>query len=214
MQIKLDKKFSTIMAKAETPSEKFKKAVELIIERRLARNKREIVNALNWDETAMSNALSGRCPVPEAILEKLYKIYPLDKTSGNMVNEPGVKYGALPVNVGDKNIMYVPMVNQYAYAGYMRGYTDAEYIDSLPKMPWIADREYKGDYFTFEVRGDSMDDGSRDSYMEGDLLLCREISRDHWVQSKLHIKKWDFVIVHKTDGILVKRIVEHNVDRG
>jgi phage repressor protein C with HTH and peptisase S24 domain len=202
------------MGKTESTNEKFKQAVALILEHRLARNKREIVSALNWDETAMSNALSGRRPVPDVVFEKLYKIYALDKNNVQVVNEPAARYNAHPLNLGDKSIMYVPMVNQYAYAGYMRGYTDAEYIDSLPKMPWIVDREYKGEYFTFEVRGDSMDDGTRDSYVEGDLLLCREISRSHWVQSKLHIKKWDFVIVHKTDGILVKRIVEHNVDKG
>ena len=130
------------MAKTESQTEKFKKAVALIIERRFARNKREIVTALDWDETAMSNALSGRRPVPDPIFEKLYKIYKLDKTNTynqNELNEPETKYNkrreAEPLNLGDKNIMYVPMVNQYAYAGYMRGYSDAEYIDSLPKMP-------------------------------------------------------------------------------
>lgn len=30
----------------------------------------------------------------------------------------------------------------------------------------------------------------------------------------MHIKKWYFVIVHKTDGILVKEIIDHNPDTG
>ena len=58
-----------------------------------------------------------------------------------------------------------------------------------------------------------MNDGTEDSYLEGDRLLCREIKRELWIDSKLHIRKWDFVIVHK-EGVLIKRIVEHNVENG
>lgn len=212
------------MSRAENQSDKFVKAVNLLLEKRLARNKREIVAALNWDETAMSNVINGRRTVPEAIYEKLFKVYKLDNNGqpaatgeagyGFAVNESPGRYEAVPLNPGDMKLMYVPLVNQYAYAGYLRGYSDASYIGSLPKMPWVVDREYKGDYFAFEVRGDSMDNGTSESYKEGDLLLCREISRNLWVNSKLHIKKWDFVIVHKTEGILIKRITAHDVARG
>ena len=135
-----------------------------------------------------------------------------------MVAEPKVPYGAKSnanlLNNADLKIMEVPLVNQYAYAGYLRGFADAEFVENLPKMPWLVNKEYKGNYLAFEVRGDSMDDNSRESYIEGDMLLCREIGHDKWAQSKLHIKKWDFVIVHKTEGILVKRILDHNVNTG
>ena len=76
------------------------------------------------------------------------------------------------------------------------------------------DREYKGNYLTFEVVGDSMEcDSPRESILEGDLLLGREVRNEYWT-SKLHIHKWDFIIVHKTEGILVKRIIEHDVSSG
>ncbi|MFN8286637.1 MAG: S24 family peptidase [Chitinophagales bacterium] len=110
-------------------------------------------------------------------------------------------------------LMDVPIVNQYAYAGYLRGYSDEEYLENLPKLPWLVDKEYKGVYRIFEVRGDSMDDGSSDSYLEGDKVLARQISKDHW-KSKLHIKKWDFVLVHKTEGIMIKKITEHQIENG
>ena len=108
------------------------------------------------------------------------------------------------------HIIYVPLVNQYAHAGYLCGYADTEYIESLPKIPFIIDQEAKGHYIAFEVKGDSMDDGTDEAYKEGDRLLCREIQRNLWRDSKLHIRKWDFVIVHK-EGVLVKRIVDHDV---
>lgn len=118
---------------------------------------------------------------------------------------------AMPINAD--HILNVPLVNQYAYAGYLCGYADKEYMESLPSIPFITDQEGHGSYVAFEVRGDSMNDGTEDSYLEGDRLLCREIQRHLWASSKLHIRKWDFVIVH-TEGVLVKRITDHDVERG
>lgn len=111
-----------------------------------------------------------------------------------------------------EHIVFAPLVSQYAYAGYLSGYADDEYIESLPVVPFFADHEAKGNYVAFEVRGDSMDNGTDEGYMEGDRLLGREIPPDLWVSSKLHIRKWDFIIVH-TEGILIKRIIAHDVDK-
>lgn len=115
--------------------------------------------------------------------------------------------------INNPNIIMIPLVSQYAYAGYMHGYSDADYIETLPKIPVFVDHELKGEYQAFEVRGDSMDDGTRESICQGDKLICRQIKQCLW-QYKLHMKKWNFVIVHKTEGILVKRIIEHKTDTG
>lgn len=108
-------------------------------------------------------------------------------------------------------IMNVPLVNQYAYAGYLSGYQDASYLSQLPTLPFIVDHEAQGNYVAFEVKGDSMNDGTEESYIEGDRLLCREIPQHLWCGTKLHIRKWDFIIVH-SEGILVKRIIDHDVE--
>lgn len=116
--------------------------------------------------------------------------------------------------ITEGGIMMIPLVNQYAHAGYMAGYADTEYIETLPKIPWIIDHDYKGKYVSFEVRGDSMDDGLKHSYEQGDILLCREVYQEYW-KSKLHIRQWDaFVIVHRTDGIVIKQIINHDVENG
>lgn len=120
---------------------------------------------------------------------------------------------AIPVDFTEMSVMYVPLVNQYAQAGYLSGFADDEYVGDLPKVPWANDVENKGDYICFEVRGESMDNGSHESYLEGDILLCRNVRQDFWM-SKLHINKWDFVIVHKEKGVLVKRIIDHDVEKG
>lgn len=120
---------------------------------------------------------------------------------------------AIPVDFKLMSTMHVPFVNQYAYGGYLSGFGDQEYLENLPTLPWSNDQEHKGDYLCFEVKGDSMDDGSWQSILEGDILLCRNIRKDYW-KSKLHIHKWDFVIVHQEKGIIVKRIIKHDVDAG
>jgi phage repressor protein C with HTH and peptisase S24 domain len=129
----------------------------------------------------------------------------------SMVEEP--RSELRQVNLAEKTIMYVPLVNKYAYAGYLSGFGDAEYIGSLPAIPMIADREGRGNYVAFEVKGDSMDDGTRNSYEQGDIIICRQIAPHHW-QSKLHIHKYDFVVVHRTDGVLLKKIVAHDTAAG
>ena len=126
---------------------------------------------------------------------------------GSMLNaEPNAQPFTPHTRVG------VPLVSQYAYAGYLGGYGDPEYVGALPTIDFTPDREMTGNYMAFEVRGDSMDDGSKESYVEGEIVICREVEPDYWKDSRLFINKRDFVIVHR-EGILIKRITEHDVER-
>lgn len=142
--------------------------------------------------------------IPETKSELLHNIL-----NGNSVKKIEVSY----LNADTSSIMYVPLVAQYAYAGYLGGYADEEFVESLPKIPFVLDKEYKGQYLCFEVKGDSMECENEESIPEGSILLCRNVRQEYW-KSKLHINKWDFVIVHRTDGILVKRIINHDVEKG
>lgn len=113
----------------------------------------------------------------------------------------------------DINYINVPFVPVHAHAGYTAGYGDKEYIEELPTIPVIVDRNYKGKYRVFEVEGDSMDNGSRNALYDGDKILCREVKPDLW-KSKLHFHDWFFVIVCKNDGITVKQIIDHQIEDG
>ena len=128
---------------------------------------------------------------------------------GNMLTDATSLDEASPID--EPIILRVPLVSQYAQAGYLCGYADAAYMATLPTIPYIVDHEAQGHYVAFEVKGDSMNDGTEDAILEGDRLLCREVMPHLWADSKLHIRKWDFVIVH-TEGILVKRIINHDVE--
>jgi phage repressor protein C with HTH and peptisase S24 domain len=143
------------------------------------------------------------------VIEKLVKY----EMFSDKVSEPPQQYQNLePPN--DSSIMKVPLVHQYAYAGYLSGYSDDDYISDLPTVPFVVESKvYRGNYMAFEVRGDSMDNRSIESYPEHSIVMGREISKSHW-QSKLHISQWDFIIVHETEGVLLKRIINHDVERG
>ena len=119
-----------------------------------------------------------------------------------------IESNAVPF-VPERHVL-VPVVSSYAYAGYLTGYADPEYMEALPTIDFTPEHEMHGNYVAFEVRGDSMDDGSKESYINGELVICREVERSLWQDCKLHINRRDFVIVHQ-EGILIKRIIEHDV---
>ena len=204
----------------------FNDAVIRLKAKKLIRRDVELAEQLGYSKSMISEYINNRKQVSEALLRRLYEVFPeaREQSSGkkakvSQVAEPYVKYKAAKrdegviLDLGDSLVMHVPLVNKYAYAGYLSGYGDAEYIDRLPRVPFAVDKEHKGNYIAIEVKGESMNDGTRAGYIEGDILLCREVPAHHW-QSKLHIKKWDFVIVTKTDGILIKKITKHNTTTG
>lgn len=108
----------------------------------------------------------------------------------------------------------VPIVPVYAYASFLHGHDDTEYMDSLPTMSVILDRKYgKDGFLIFEVKGNSMNDGTNRSLLDGDKILVKELDSD-CCRTKLKTDDGFFVIIHRTDGVVVKQIVEHKVEEG
>jgi len=157
---------------------------------------------INWEQSEVVSEQKVK------LIRSILSDYDLKEgKSENHVKEPEAIW------VNHSRYMMVPLVMHRAQAGFLSGYADEEYYEELPKVPFEVDREYKGRYLCFEVSGDSMDNNTPESLLEGDILLCREVQKHHW-RNKLHINQWDFVLVHKDEGILVKRIIEHNTETG
>lgn len=113
-----------------------------------------------------------------------------------------------------ESIKLVPLVGHRATAGFLSGWGDDNYLEELPKIPWEVDKEYKGNYLCFEVEGDSMNNSNpTEAILDKDILLCREVQKHHW-KNKIHINSWDFVIAHREKGIVVKRIIKHDIEKG
>lgn len=181
---------------------------------RISKEKRisipELATKTGVSKQMMYQYVKNQSAPGKEILDNICKILEVSEAEirGLVVKDTGLKYNGVHLLV---NEMEVPLVNQYAYAGYPSGYSDHEYINGLDRITWQVEREGRGNYMCFEVRGDSMDDGSRDSLLPGDIVLAREIQRHLW-NGKFHMRRYKkFVIVHKTDGILIKEIKDHDL---
>jgi len=198
-------------------SERIKLVIRWLIGQGVANNQEDIGKLLGYkNKSSFSQVVNCKVELPKDFIdrlcslnEKLNKVW-IETGIGQMVPETSIDEALI---IENPNIIMIPLVSQYAYAGYLSGFSDMEYIEALPKVPMFVDHESKGNYVAFEVRGDSMEEESKDGIFAGDRLYCREIKADLW-NYKLHINQWDFVIVHRSEGILIKRIIEHNIDTG
>lgn len=162
--------------------------------------------------TQIYDLLTGKTKrISEDICQKILSVYPQYNRAWILSGEgEQIQHRKDEVTLKIMEFENFPFVSQKAYAGYLSGWADNEYVESLPTVAFPVDHTPLGKYLVFEVKGDSMNDGTYDSYLDGDLLLCREVRMDLWKDSKLHFEKWDFVIVHD-EGVIVKRITGHDV---
>lgn len=177
--------------------------------------------ALGFSDSQKVNRLfkidprNGKYPTPSIdILNLISNKFDISlswlQNGGSEEAKRNTTHEATPKTISE--FVQVPLVPIRAKAGYLVGYGDDVYIQTLPTVPVITDRTFHGKYRCFEVEGDSMDDGTRNAICDRDVILGREVGRQLWT-CKLHYKDWLFVIVHR-EGILIKQIVDHKVNEG
>lgn len=200
---------------ANAATQKFIADIEALRKAGVVRFDSEIVERIGVQKSNFSAIMNGKRNAPEDMLKAFYKAYKKELADNKLSNPKSTaQANAILLDAQDYQVMMVPLVNKYAYAGYQSGYGDDEYIDALPRVPFMVDKQHRGTYCAFEVKGDSMDNGLIGSYKEGYIVLGREIPKNMW-RDKLHIKKWrTFIVVTKTDGILIKQISKHDTVRG
>lgn len=177
---------------------------------------------LDLTDAELTNIRTGKIKVPILKVININKKYPEINTSYITVNQGEILNRVIDYNnitdrlpQGDlKEKTYpsqiqVRFVSTKAQAGWSEGYYNDEYLDDMPIITIEADEPYRGNYLAFEVSGDSMEP----DYISGDIVICREVQRHLW-QSQLHIKDYDFVIAHATNGIMLKEIIKHDVEKG
>ncbi|WP_431132998.1 XRE family transcriptional regulator [Psychroserpens mesophilus] len=97
---------------------------------------------------------------------------------------------------GNENVVFV---STKARAGYLSGYGDVDYIESLPsfKMPLLTN----GTFRCFEVQGNSM----VQTFYDGDLVFGK------YVEAISDIKDNEvYVVVSKNDGVVLKRLIHQS----
>ena len=102
-------------------------------------------------------------------------------------------------NSGNDNIIYVPVK---ARAGYLLGYGDAEFMETLPtfRLPGLNNATYR----MFEVEGPSM----APNVLNGDRII------GEWIDELDKIRDNRVYVVVHAGGVAVKRVVNRLKERG
>lgn len=117
-------------------------------------------------------------------------------------------------NVGGKYRMVVRLVPFAAYGKFANECDSLEPDkDSWEEESFETDTIVHGKYLAFEVKGDSMDDGSRGSFEEGDRILVRELDKIHWTEG-LRYKDYPFWVVVFDSSVLIKQIINQDINKG
>ena len=119
---------------------------------------------------------------------------------------------------GSRTIQTLPIIPIEAQAGIGKGFLydkdpsqDPEDVyDAFDTMEVVLERAVSDRYKLFRVKGDSMDDDSKRSVCEGDIVLCREVYPEDWQYGLINTKYPYVVIVIEEEGILIKELIKHS----
>ena len=117
--------------------------------------------------------------------------YPLDK----IMKLPDNRI-VLPVNVDSAGENMIEIIPHKAQMGYLSGYTDPEYIESLQNisLPFLRNGKYRA----FPSSGDSMPPYGEGTYIVGKYLESLADLK----------KKKTYIFITRNEGIVYKRLVE------
>ena len=137
-------------------------------------------------------------------VEEIVKSGEKDALLRSMFNDGNGSYISIPRIItvdrsGDDNIVYVPVK---ARAGYLNGYGDAEFMETLPtfRLPGLSNSTYR----MFEVEGPSM----APNVLHGDRII------GEWVEGLDKIRDNRVHVVVHTGGVAVKRVINRIAERG
>ncbi|MFD2521619.1 XRE family transcriptional regulator [Emticicia soli] len=116
--------------------------------------------------------------------------------------EIGGKRVLFPIVVDKEGNDLIELVPVKASAGYLTGYNNPEFIQSLPRisLPYIANGKYRG----FPIIGDSMPPLEKGAFVIGKYLENLSEIKDGKT----------YIILTQNDGLVYKRIHQFNISDG
>lgn len=173
---------------------------------------REFTDAIGVSESYIRNISKS---ISAEKLMRISQLFPdlnpdwLLTGEGSMLLSDNPKTTAVPIDAPE--VVYLPVVPHSARAGTLGEYEQLFADDYSRRQPVIVTRQMHGRYICFQIEGDSMEPTLR----HGDVVMARHIDRDLYKDSKLHLRSWSvWIIVTRTDGILIKEIADHDVKGG
>lgn len=118
------------------------------------------------------------------------------------INPQWLMFGTGEMITDTSNINLAPLVGQRDYRDYAKD-TGDKFLSTLKVIPCNLPKD--ADTVAFEVAGDAMDNGTYESYLNGDVVICREVIDEQTTERD------DYVVVTK-DNVLIRRI--RKTDKG
>lgn len=177
----------------------------LRILRKIKQASQEVVaDELNIPRSRFASYEEGRAEPPYSMLIKLADYYQVSvdallrgdfsKTNPDDLLKIGKNRFLFPILIDKKGNEYIEVVPLKASAGYLNGYADPEFIESLPVMnlPFSV----TGKHRTFPIKGDSMPPANT-----GDFVVGK------YIENLSDIKDGKtYVLLTKEEGIVYKRV--------
>lgn len=122
------------------------------------------------------------------------------------------------VPAGSRVVQRLPIIPIKAQAGVGKGFLydrdesqDPEDVyEEFDTMEVALERGVSDRYKLFRVTGNSMDDDSKRSVCDGDIVLCREVYPEDWQYGLINTKYPYVVIAIEEEGILIKELIKHS----
>jgi len=130
----------------------------------------------------------------------------------SLINKNGNSFSELS---NGQFLMTMPLIEIEAQAGFMDNYTNPEYLTETTQHSIVVEKMHFGKYVAFRVKGDSMDDNSKNAIPHGYIVATRELQREHWA-SKLRYKEFPYWVIYtkKSAHPLLKQITKHDKETG
>lgn len=173
-----------------------------------------LAEKLNVTQPSISQVMTGKRPMPASWI-KFFSSHGIDPQDYIESEDTDNKIKNEAVKLDHVEFIMVPVIPIKAQAGFIESFDEGlglTYVETLEKWP-VLKPETGGVFAIWEVNGDSMYDGTDRSLSHGDFLLTKELQRHHW-KDKLHFRTRLFVICSRTDGVIVKQVVDHDVVHG
>lgn len=163
---------------------------------------RELVNKIEKGKTKVSDNTILR--LQKFVKERESEFYSQDAT---VIGQPvSSEVSSLPYHLQrreqkvERKTVWVPLVGVKAQAGYVKGYEQVDFIESLEKYslpPGVHPGGAQWSYF--EIDGDSMEP----TFYSGDVILASMIHAEDWQE----IRNLNVYVILTADSLLVKRII-------
>ncbi len=219
--------------------ERVKKVMRWLISGGYASSQRELAQLMGYRESSLSQIVNGRVPLSMKFLNRLcaldhnIRLEWLLTGEGVMIVHPHAELvpasfdetqDAEFYNTNSKGVRFYKKgerwfmtVRHVPFAAFGQFANESDRLDPAfdewSEETYEVDRYARGNYLSFEVKGDSMDTGSRDSFEAGDRVLVRELEREFW-RDPIRIHERPFWVVVFDSSVLIKQIISQDLQHG